>query len=125
MTRWWRSGSPPTTWTSACSLFHTWAMRGAPFFFPTADLAVFTTGVLPSGEFARRRFIARSPGHDAGEVPYELGHATVSTWLNGGVAPLQVAKWAGHTVDVVLKVYTKCISGQEWAARSRIEEALG
>jgi hypothetical protein len=39
------------------SLFHTWAMRGAPFFFPTADLAVFTTGVLPHGQSARRQFI--------------------------------------------------------------------
>ena len=39
------------------SLLHTWAMRGSPFFFPTADLAVFTTGVLPSEESARRRFI--------------------------------------------------------------------
>ncbi|MDN5916266.1 MAG: winged helix DNA-binding domain-containing protein [Pseudonocardia sp.] len=39
------------------SLFHTWAMRGAPSFVPTADLAVFTTGVLPTGEKARRRFV--------------------------------------------------------------------
>jgi hypothetical protein len=40
------------------SLFHTWAMRGSPFFFPTADLAVFTTGVLPPDEQARRRLVA-------------------------------------------------------------------
>lgn len=39
------------------SMFHTWAMRGSPFFVPTADLAVFTTGVLPDGEQARRRFV--------------------------------------------------------------------
>lgn len=39
------------------SMFHTWAMRGSPFFFPTADLAVFTTGVLPDDEKARRRFV--------------------------------------------------------------------
>lgn len=39
------------------TLFHTWSMRGSPFFFPTADLAVFTTGVLPPGESARRQFI--------------------------------------------------------------------
>lgn len=39
------------------SLFCTWAMRGSPFFFPTADLGVFTAGVLPPGEEARRRFI--------------------------------------------------------------------
>jgi integrase len=28
--------------------------------------------------------------------PYDLRHACVSTWLNGGVAPAQVAEWAGH-----------------------------
>ncbi|MDD7939623.1 winged helix DNA-binding domain-containing protein [Actinomycetospora lutea] len=39
------------------SLVHTWAMRGAPFVLPTADLAVFTTGVLPPDEAARRRFV--------------------------------------------------------------------
>ena len=39
------------------SLFHTWAMRGSPFFFPTADLAVFTAGVLPEAEKARLHLI--------------------------------------------------------------------
>jgi integrase len=43
---------------------------------------------------------------------YDLRHACVSTWLNGGVPPAQVAEWAGHSVAVLLKVYTKCIDGQ-------------
>ncbi len=42
--------------------------------------------------------------------PYDLRHAAVSTWLNAGVAPAQVAEWAGHTVDVLLRVYAKCIA---------------
>jgi integrase len=42
--------------------------------------------------------------------PYDLRHAAVSTWLNAGVAPPQVADWAGHTEDVLLRVYAKCIS---------------
>jgi hypothetical protein len=29
------------------SLVQTWCMRGAPFYLPTAEAAVFTTGVLP------------------------------------------------------------------------------
>jgi hypothetical protein len=33
--------------------------------------------------------------------------------------------WAGHGVDVLLKVYAKCIEGQEEMANRRIEEALG
>ena len=36
----------------------------------------------------------------------------------------QVAQWAGHSVDVLLRVYAKCIAGQEDAVRRRVEEAL-
>ncbi|MGW6425238.1 winged helix DNA-binding domain-containing protein [Nocardia sp. NPDC055053] len=39
------------------SLLQTWCMRGSPFFFPTADAAVFTTGVLPTAETARQHLI--------------------------------------------------------------------
>jgi hypothetical protein len=35
----------------------------------------------------------------------------------------QVAEWAGHSVDVLLRVYAKCISGQQHDAKRRIEEA--
>ena len=57
--------------------------------------------------------------------PYDLRHAAVSTWLNSGVAPTQVAEWAGHSVDVLLKIYAKCIDGQEDIALRRIDEVLG
>jgi integrase len=56
--------------------------------------------------------------------PYDLRHAAVSLWLNAGVPATQVAEWAGHSVHVLLKVYAKCIYGQEEAARRRIEAAL-
>jgi hypothetical protein len=36
----------------------------------------------------------------------------------------QVAEWAGHRVHVLLKVYAKCIDGQEDVAKRRIENAL-
>ncbi|GLZ44721.1 hypothetical protein Acsp06_09060 [Actinomycetospora sp. NBRC 106375] len=49
----------------------------------------------------------------------------MSTWLNSGVPAPQVAEWAGHSVNVLLRVYAKCIVGQEDAARRRIAEALG
>jgi integrase len=57
--------------------------------------------------------------------PYDLRHAAVSTWLNGGVAPTQVAEWAGHSVDVLLKIYAKCLDGGEALALNRIDDALG
>ena len=41
-----------------------------------------------------------------------------------GCPPTQVAEWAGHSVHVLLKVYAKCILGQDAAARRRIERAL-
>ncbi|HET8683331.1 MAG TPA: hypothetical protein VFM54_15900 [Micromonosporaceae bacterium] len=56
--------------------------------------------------------------------PYDLRHAAVSLWLNAGVPAPQVAEWAGHSVAVLLKVYAKCIDGQDQAAKKRIETAL-
>ena len=60
----------------------------------------------------------------AGRV-YDLRHACVSTWLNGGIPPAQVAEWAGHSVAIPLKIYAKCLDGQDAIAKRRIEEALG
>jgi integrase len=56
---------------------------------------------------------------------YDLRHACPSGWLNAGVPPTQVAKWAGHSVDVLLRIYAKCIDGQDETAKRRIAEALG
>lgn len=56
--------------------------------------------------------------------PYDLRHACVSLWLNAGVPATQVAEWAGHSVHVLMRVYAKCIYGQDEAARRRIEAAL-
>lgn len=56
--------------------------------------------------------------------PYDLRHACVSTWLNAGVPPARVAEWAGHSVDVLLRVYAKCVDGDDEIAIKRIEEAL-
>ncbi|ABW11622.1 conserved hypothetical protein [Parafrankia sp. EAN1pec] len=56
--------------------------------------------------------------------PCDLRHAAVSEWLNAGVAPTQIAQWAGHSVSVLLHTYARCIVGQDEAARRRIEAAL-
>ena len=58
-------------------------------------------------------------------TPYDLRHAAVSTWLNGGVPPTQVAEWAGQSVEVLLRIYAKCLDGGDAALRQRIERALG
>jgi hypothetical protein len=35
-----------------------------------------------------------------------------------------VAKWAGHSVDVLLRIYAWCLEGQDEVAKRRITEAL-
>ncbi|NDL60838.1 tyrosine-type recombinase/integrase [Phytoactinopolyspora sp. XMNu-373] len=57
--------------------------------------------------------------------PYDLRHAAVSTWLNAGVPATQVAEWAGHSVDVLLATYAKCIDGEAQRNRAKIDQALG
>jgi integrase len=57
--------------------------------------------------------------------PYDLRHAAVSLWLNAGVSPTEIAKRAGHSVEVLLRVYAKCVDGQEEITNHRIEEILG
>ena len=48
----------------------------------------------------------------------------MSTWLNG-VPPTTVAEWAGHSVEVLLRIYAKCLDGGDALVRRRIESALG
>ncbi|MFC8131566.1 tyrosine-type recombinase/integrase [Streptomyces sp. NPDC057302] len=57
--------------------------------------------------------------------PYDLRHAGVSQWLNSGVPAPEVAARAGHSVDVLLKIYAKCVDGQEQEMNERILKGLG
>lgn len=56
--------------------------------------------------------------------PYDLRHAAVTLWLNGGVPVPEVARRAGHGVAVLLKVYAGCIDGEEDLINARIDKAL-
>jgi integrase len=89
-------------------------------------------GELPTITYRRAWQKARQSALTAEEAktplakrPYDLRHACVSTWLNGGVPPTQVAQWAGHSVEVLLRIYAACLSGQDDLAKRRIVEALG
>ncbi|WP_017974407.1 tyrosine-type recombinase/integrase [Actinopolyspora halophila] len=75
----------------------------------------------------RARKAALTPDEFASPLakrPYDLRHAAVSTWLAAGVPPTQVAEWAGHSVNVLLQIYAKVLTGQEEEARRRIQRAL-
>ncbi|MCH6162625.1 tyrosine-type recombinase/integrase [Streptomyces marispadix] len=56
--------------------------------------------------------------------PYDLRHACVSQWLNSGVPAPEVARRAYHSVEVLLKIYAKCIDGQEEEMNDRIMRGL-
>lgn len=73
----------------------------------------------------KRTFTERVAASPLAQRPYDLRHAAVSLWLNGGVPPTTVAEWAGHSVEVLLEVYAKCLDGQDHVARQQVQRALG
>lgn len=88
-------------------------------------------GPLSESLHGRRWAVARAAALSTEEAgsplarrPYDLRHAAVFTWLNGGVPAPQVAAWPGHSVDVLLRVYAKCISGRDATVRRRVEDPL-
>jgi integrase len=56
--------------------------------------------------------------------PYDLRHAALSTWLNAGVDPTEVAERAGNSVEVLLSRYAKCLDGRQHVANRRIQTLL-
>jgi hypothetical protein len=56
--------------------------------------------------------------------PYTLRHAAVSLWLNAGVPATEVAERAEHGVDVLLRVYAKCLDDGQRLANERIQDTL-
>lgn len=56
--------------------------------------------------------------------PYDLRHGGVTLALNAGVPAPEVASRAGHSVEVLWRVYAGCIDGHEQLWNHRIEEAL-
>ncbi|MFH8632883.1 hypothetical protein ACH4CC_23920 [Streptomyces lydicus] len=52
---------------------------------------------------------------------YDLRHTCLTTWLNIGVPPAQVAEWADKSVPVLLATYARRISGQLKDLQKRIE----
>ncbi|WP_163547720.1 tyrosine-type recombinase/integrase, partial [Candidatus Frankia nodulisporulans] len=105
-------------------------------FDTTPDGRLFT-GVRNAGSLPRytaRRTWARARAMVFTDVvvasplaatPYDLRHAAVSTWLNAGIPATEVAEWAGHSVDILLRIYAKCLDGGGAVMRARVDDALG
>jgi len=45
--------------------------------------------------------------------PYDLRHSGVTWRLNSRVPATEVAAWAGHSVEVLMRVYARCVVGLE------------
>ena len=93
----------------------------------SSDRGQVVASTAISDVWAEARTRALTPEHVASPLagrPYDLRHAAVSLWLNAGVSPQDVAQRAGHSVEVLLRVYAKCLDGGETVANKRIEAAL-
>jgi integrase len=80
-----------------------------------------------SDVWAAARQLAFTPaqaGSPLADHPYALRHACVSLWLNAGTPPQDVAERAGHSVEVLLRVYAKCLDDGDSTANARIQKAL-
>jgi integrase len=56
--------------------------------------------------------------------PYDLRHAALSLWLNSGGDPAQIAARAGHSVAVLLTVYSHCLHGHDDFLNQQIDHVL-
>lgn len=60
--------------------------------------------------------------HLASTTPYDLRHSAATSMLRAGVAPSEVARRLGHSVDVLLRVYAGVSRDESERANRAIEE---
>jgi integrase len=80
-----------------------------------------------SDVWAEARTLALTPAQVVSPLvgrPYDLRHAAVSLWLNAGVPATKVAERAGHSVEILLRVYAKCLDDSDESANRLIHDAL-
>ncbi len=56
--------------------------------------------------------------------PYDLRHSGVTWRLNSGVPPAEIAAWAGHSVEMLMRTYARCVTGMEDVWISRMDKTL-
>lgn len=56
--------------------------------------------------------------------PYDLRHSGITLALNAGIPAPEVARRAGHSVAVLLRVYAGCLDGHEQLWNSRLDQVL-
>ena len=96
--------------------------------FPAQQTGQGVPAAVYTRIWTQARAIGLDPTQQASPLakrPYDLRHAALSTWLNAGVPPAEVAERAGHSIKVLLTVYAKCLHGQRDTFNAHIERALG
>jgi integrase len=98
------------------------------------DGRIFSTaegGPIPNASYTdiwrRARPYGLAPNHVKSPLarrPYDLRHAAVSSWIAAGVPLPEVARRAGHTVQMLTAVYAKVIYGSAAQMNRRIEAFL-
>jgi integrase len=56
--------------------------------------------------------------------PYDFRHAGISWRLNAGTPATLVAEWAGHTIEILYRIYAHCLDGDDERWFARMEDAL-
>lgn len=110
-------------WRESIQTFGT-AEDGRPFFNEHGGIVGSSTyyGVWHEArDLALPPDVADSP---LAARPYDLRHSALSTWLNAGVDPTEVAERAGNSVEVLMTRYAKCLYGRQAVANQRIEALL-
>ncbi|NGO69340.1 tyrosine-type recombinase/integrase [Streptomyces boncukensis] len=77
--------------------------------------------------WAKAREKALAPEEAASPLarrPYDLRHAGISFWLSSNVDPAEVARRAGHSLNVLFRVYAKVLHQSQERANRRIDAAL-
>ncbi|MCX2949899.1 tyrosine-type recombinase/integrase [Lentzea sp. NEAU-D7] len=81
--------------------------------------------ILRAWRKAREKALpAELAASDLAATPYDLRHAGISLWLSSGVPPKQVAEWAGHSLEVLFRIYAHVLSGSNEAIRALVEAGL-
>jgi integrase len=57
--------------------------------------------------------------------PYDFRHAGISWRLNAGIPGTQAAEWAGHSVEVLYRIYAHCLDGEDERWQRRMDEDFG
>ncbi|MGW1837283.1 tyrosine-type recombinase/integrase [Streptomyces sp. NPDC002067] len=101
------------------------AEDGRLFFNERGGVVASTTYWRVWDEARRLAFTPEQAASPLAGRPYDLRHAALSSWLNAGVDPTEVAERAGNSVEVLLSRYAKCLDGRQGIANQRIAVLLG